>query len=238
MTNDDPKGVYPQSLDGLKEPRIGRLRDGDVSPVYPVTRILTEDAYAAEEAFAAAASQVEEARAEAGRLLADAQSRASTIEREAYEVGEKAGAVRFAKMLDHVTQDLRRFRANAEDHIKITALQLAQGILKTELKTHPETIVELTKYVLGHTNVHGDVRIIVSVEDLNTLQRSHKSLVESLTHGSELALRGGQDLPAGSVRVETSMGAYDGSIEAIVEELCNRAVGDRPSSDGFDAGQP
>lgn len=177
---------------------------------------------------------VEEANAEAQRILDYAQNEKEAIHANAYEEGYREGlnngysdgmsqaenmiqeAADIKNSLDERSNQM--YRA-AELELMTMVLDIAQKVIGEELKLNPEVVISLIKQALAKTAFKSKLAIRVAEQDYEYVN-NNKDRIVMLTEGiNDLEICCDKALPKGSCIVETESGEINAGVSVQMNEL-------------------
>lgn len=175
-------------------------------------------------------AELSAARAEAERIVAEAQARASECERQARERGlaeararadeELARAVEpLRQQLAQTIEELTSLRglvvARAERDMVKLALEIAKRVVHREVVVDGEVALTLARVALARIHSRAQVRLHLAPEDLTYVA----ARLESLGEGCSVELVEDRAVGRGGCLVETEMGDIDARIERQFAEV-------------------
>jgi len=179
-----------------------------------------------------------QARIDAAHLVAEAQSSADEIRRQAAEAGcrsamqevERMVAEQTAPALAAVRQaaaELQNARQAWLSHWETAVVQLAAAmaakIIRRELQRQPEITLALVREALELAAGSPNIRVRLHPDDHRALGAQVQSLIDAMSAVGEADVTADAAIAPGGCRVETRFGAIDQQIESqlqrIVEEL-------------------
>lgn len=185
---------------------------------------------------------LDQIRAEAGRILADAKQEADAIRRQAEAEGRRAGQEAFeqtvqkqlagqlATLMPALKQTIRDIQhakqawlAHWERSAVHVAAAIARRIVRRELSRTPEITLTLVREALELAAGSSQLRIHLNPTDHETLASQVENLIRELSTLEATQLVADPEITPGGCRVETRFGVIDQQIEAqlarIEEEL-------------------
>jgi flagellar biosynthesis/type III secretory pathway protein FliH len=206
------------------------------------TRTVRGVAFNYEDVTAKAKQYLNEVRAEAARIVAEAQQEADQIRRHARDEGYRSGseeidrtvqdrlAERVAPLLSALGQavdDVRHAKqawlAHWEKSGVHLAARIAERLIRRELKQTPEITLTLVREALELAAGSTRLRIHINPADHETLGPHVESLIAEFSSLGPTKLIADPEITPGGCRIETRFGTIDQQFEAqlarIEEEL-------------------
>lgn len=135
------------------------------------------------------------------------------LKEKAKEEGFSEGLLQFNEHLMTFEQELRRIRLEMQKAILPIALSAAKKIVSTELKTHPDTIVDIVLQALAPARQNHKIIIYVNKQDKEALETNKDRLKEILEQLQSLSIQEREDVSSGGCIIETESGIINASIE-------------------------
>jgi flagellar assembly protein FliH len=195
-----------------------------------------------------------DARRQAGAIIAQAKEKAAQIHEQAeqireqavaekelvtqsaYQVGYEAGqnalqaernqlAEERAAQLQAIEQERSRLIGNLEPSIIDMSLQIARKIIHAELKLAPEQIASIAGAVLAKVVDSDNVTLRVSTDDYAAVTDAMADEAGSKTSGStRIRFRVDNDLKSGDCLAVTPHGLIDGTVEGQLSEIRHKLM--------------
>lgn len=108
---------------------------------------------------------------------------------------------------------------SAEPFLLSLSTAIAKKIIMSELKLHPDSILEMIKQTLQKVQDRGEVVLQVSAEDYGHITPMVEELEKQLDGQASLKLVPMSDLAPGSGLIHTPSGSYDISIHNQLKEI-------------------
>ncbi len=166
--------------------------------------------------------------AQAEALLAQARCDAERIKEEARQAGFEQGMAEAEARWVHAIEDLKQQQrqierdrdmmlANAEMELVSLALEIARRVIHTEVRTHPDTVVSITRTALERVRGQ-DVRLTVHPDDLDAIRAAEPEL--SAVLGAEsLKVTVDDVIDRGGCIVEAPSGRIDATLETQLAQI-------------------
>ncbi len=162
-------------------------------------------------------------------LVSRAQEEALQIKQSAYQEGYNAGLQQAQADMENFRNSLAAFMG-AEDkvfnevapNILSIAMEIAQKIIKTEVKTDPQIVLETVLDILK-TLSKNEPRIVLRINPLQVqyMKDTLPEQVRLLGMEAKLSILSDEGITEGGCIVETNNGLVDASIEAQLEIVQN-----------------
>ena len=132
---------------------------------------------------------------------------------EAKEAGFNQGLTQFNKQILYYQQKMKQFEHDLQKLILPLALKAAKKIVGAELKSSPETIVEIVRQNLKAVTQSHHVKIYVNKQDHEFLEKKKKEIKKILDHVQTFAIEEREDVSSGGCIIETEAGIINASLE-------------------------
>ncbi len=177
---------------------------------------------------------IQEAEAEAQRILDEAREHAAQTHQRGFEQGREEG---LAEHTQHITQALLRVR-QIERQLEAEYIGLlrecVEKILDHELTLRPEAIVGVVRGALRDARQQREVIVRVHPDDAEQLRRQQARLLEVLARANAIDIRADQGVTRGGCVVATELGTIDASLERQLDALVAAVEAELAESPGFD----
>ena len=190
-----------------------------VEPLFPTARLLKPAALEAQEMLDRAHQTLEDARDQARQIVDQAQADAQSVRQIGINQARQEAATQFVERLQSLDNQAQALRQRFAQDVTHTALRLARKILHVEFRLDPDRIVDLVRQVLRHAKSYQQISVHLHPDHLESVAAHEKPLLEQLPLANTIAFVPDPQLPKTGVRVETEMGAYDGSIDSQMDQL-------------------
>jgi flagellar assembly protein FliH len=185
---------------------------------------------------------VEQARAEAARILSAAQADADTIRAEAEAAGRRAAELSIDQLLEaklvarfdglapaltqaavELQQAKQAWLAHWERQAIHLATKIAERVIRRELRASPQIPIDLVREALQLAAGPSHLRVLMHPDDARALNAQLAPLLASVGPGASAELIADERIEAGGCRVETECGSVDQQFSVqlarIEEEL-------------------
>lgn len=132
---------------------------------------------------------------------------------EAKAAGFNEGLTQFNNQILHYEQRIKKMEHELQKMILPLALKAAKKIVCHELKLDPETIVDIVKQTLKPVTQNHHIKIFVSKEDKEILEKKKKELREMLEMVKTFVIEEKEDMSQGGCIIETEAGIINASLE-------------------------
>jgi type III secretion system HrpE/YscL family protein len=178
-------------------------------------------------ASAEATRILEEARAEARRILDSAQEAHTESVRHGFEEGYTRGVEQWVAAIETARESVRKAIEDSRDQVARLALRVAEKILRQKLETTPEALVPVVDEALRSLQSQPQTRVVVRVHpDDQAVLEARKGRWLSRFPGLEsLSVVADEELPAGSCRIESDFGTVDATIETQLRVIERHLLG-------------
>ncbi len=131
----------------------------------------------------------------------------------AKEDGFKEGLTEFNKHILHYEQKLKNLDHELQKLVLPLALKAAKKIVGEELKTNPDTLIDIVRQSLKPVMHHHRIKIYVSKQDLRLFEENKDKIRSILEHVQTFAIEGRDDVGPGGCIIETEAGIINASLE-------------------------
>lgn len=156
---------------------------------------------------------LEAAKEDAKRLIEETKTLCETEKQKAIEAGKQEGLALFNQQFALFDQKMKEVEHQMQKKILPIALQAAKKIVGTQLTLHPETIVEIVLQALKPVRQNHEIKIFVSKEDKEALEKEKEKLKDLFDHLRMLSIEEREDLTKGSCIIETEAGIINASLD-------------------------
>lgn len=192
-----------------------------------------------EQAKTQANEVLEQAKQEANKLIDDAKHQAEELKTQAQQQGFAAGHQ------EGLAKAKQEIEANLENSIAILAqaeeervrriisseaelLRLVTGIAEkiigSELKSHPEQILSVVRGALSRVAMANSIIIKINPDDGRMIEENLPSLQEVFTEPKAIVIKPDQSIASGDCFVETEHGKVDARIKSQLERIMNEIL--------------
>lgn len=179
-------------------------------------------------------AQLETARQQTERIVAEAEARVEAIELEAtargYEEGLaqglKAAEQQMSVHLEAIAEMARKAAIDHEQMIRSVqpelvalALAIAAKVIRREVSVDPSLVLSVVESALQRMPLENQVRILVNPEDLDLVTARWTGLAGSVSLGCEVDVAGDERVERGGCIVESRGGMLDSRIETQLARI-------------------
>lgn len=132
---------------------------------------------------------------------------------ESAEAGFNQGLTEFNKQILHYEECVKEIRHELQQMVLTLALRAAKKIVGRELELFPETIVDIVQQTLKPVTQNHHVKIFVSKEDREILEKKKQKIREILEHVKTFKIEEKEGISAGSCIIETEAGIINASLD-------------------------
>lgn len=133
--------------------------------------------------------------------------------KKAEEAGFNQGLTEFNKQILHYQERIKQMEHDLQKMILPLALKAAKKIVGRELEAKPETIVDIVRQTLKPVTQNHHIRIFVSKQDKDALEKHKKELKTILEHVQTFVIEEREDVTPGGCIIETEAGIINASLE-------------------------
>ncbi|MCB1081022.1 MAG: HrpE/YscL family type III secretion apparatus protein [Chlamydiia bacterium] len=133
--------------------------------------------------------------------------------KKAEEAGFNQGLTEFNKQILHYQERIKQMEHDLQKMILPLALKAAKKIVGRELESKPETIVDIVRQTLKPVTQSHHIRIFVSKQDKDALEKQKKELKTILEHVQTFVIEEREDVTPGGCIIETEAGIINASLE-------------------------
>ena len=133
--------------------------------------------------------------------------------KQAEEAGFNHGLTEFNKQIIHYEEKIKQMQHNLQKMVLPLALKAAKKIVGRELEGKPETIVDIVRQTLKPVTQNHHIRIFVSKQDKETLEKKKGELKTILEHVQTFVIEEREDVTPGGCIIETEAGIINASLE-------------------------
>lgn len=187
-----------------------------------------------EEDAAGQKAQLETARQQAERIVAEAEARVEAIEMEAsargYEEGLgqglKAAEEQMSAQLESIAEMARRavidrdqMVRSAQRDLVALALAVAAKVIRREVAVDPSVVLSVVESALQRMPLETQARILVNPEDLDLVSARWTGLAGSISLGCEVEIAGDERVERGGCIIDSRGGMLDSRIETQLARI-------------------
>lgn len=160
-----------------------------------------------------ARSLVEKALEEAEQKKHDTETLCISLKEQAQKEGFSEGLAQLNDKILQLDELMKNVRHEMNKKILPLALQAAKRIVGTELKTHPETIVDIVLQALLPATQNHKVKIYVNKQDKEILDQEKEKIRTILEQVKVLTVEEKEGIAPGGCVIETENGIINAEIE-------------------------
>jgi len=191
---------------------------------------------------ASAGQHLAAARAEAAKIVAEANAQADAIRRQAEETGRRAGEQELERRLaeqlaparaaiEQAAADIERNRQTWLSHWESAAVRLAaamaEKIIRREMRDQPDITLALVREALELAAGSPNVRLRLNPKDHQVLGSQVRTLIDAMSSLGDAEVASDATVAEGGCRVETRFGAIDQQIQSQLRRMIEELVGDQ-----------
>ncbi len=215
-------------------------RAGDFAPARFQGELMEGLSPESETSMARAAELDASAAAQAEKIVADAEERATEITREAMARGYADGHAeglriaeeqsrgyleRLAELAKRAVVDRESMVRSAEQELATLALEIASKVLRREVVSDPSLVLTMVESALEKVGSTDSVRILVHPEDADLVREKWSELRGAVAFGSNWEIVADDGMERGGCIIETKSGLVDSRIEAQLSEIVSAFEG-------------
>ena len=155
----------------------------------------------------------EKAHQEVLQLEQETHQNAELLKKQGYEDGKQEGLALYNQHMIYLDQKVKEMEHEMQKLILPLALKAAKKIVGTELKLHPESIVDIVMQALKPVRQNYEIKIFVSKEDKEELEKEKEKLKLLFDHLRILTIEERENLTKGSCIIETEGGIINASLD-------------------------
>ncbi len=185
------------------------IEDGEVHPASEKKVIRSEDF----STLLAANELLEKTRADVAAAQEKAHKEAEELKKKGYDEGYQEGLTQLNEQIIGLDNEKKRLRNEMNQLILPLALKAAKKVVAGELKSHPETIVNIVLQALAPVMQNHRITIYCNKADKEALESEKPRLKEKLEQIESLSIKDRDDVSPGGCIVETESGIINATIE-------------------------
>lgn len=193
----------------------------------------------------ARATPLDKAAAEARTIVADAQAEADELRRRAIDRGYREGlelaSQQYCQSIDQLqelTNALREeretFFAGIESQVVKLSVEIAEKILRHELESNPETVLQIVKLALLQLTDRDSIALRVSPQDAELIKQHREEIRDAAGGIRQIEIIEDRRVDRGGCVAESSSGSLDARIGSQLSEVTRalmEATGDDRDTD-------
>ncbi len=156
---------------------------------------------------------VEKAKEEAEALLQRTEKKCKKLKKMAQEEGFEEGLLRFNQHILYFEKELKKLRHETQQAMLPLVVQAAKKVVGTQLKLHPETIVDIVMAALTPVTQNHKITIFVSKKDKEILEKEKDRIKEILEQLESLQVKEREGIQEGGCIIETETGIINATLE-------------------------
>lgn len=156
---------------------------------------------------------LKKAKSDVKEYLENNKEECAKLLKKAEEAGFNQGLTEFNKQIMHYQEKIKQMEHDLQKMILPLALKAAKKIVGRELEAKPETIVDIVRQTLKPVTQSHHIRIFVSKQDKETLEKNKKDLRAILDQVQTFAIEEREDVTPGGCIIETEAGIINASLE-------------------------
>jgi type III secretion protein L len=156
---------------------------------------------------------LEKAKEDAISFRKELEEEAAALKEKAKEEGFQKGLEQFNEKLAWFDRELKALRIELQNQVLPIALKAARKIVASELKTHPEVIVDIVIQALTPVLQSRQITILVNKADREALEAAKPHLKGILEQVESFSVLDRADISPGGCIIETEGGIINATIE-------------------------
>lgn len=185
------------------------IKKGDVH-LSGKNKIIPKDEF---QTLADAEEILEQTQSDIESLMEETKKICEEMKIEAKKQGMQEGLALFNQQLMHLNDQMNFLTSEMQQQILPLALKAAKKIVGEELKTNPDTIVNIVLQTIKPVLSAKNIRILVSKEDLKHLQQQKDLLKHHFERLEHFTVEERADIQPGSCVIETEAGIINATLE-------------------------
>lgn len=141
------------------------------------------------------------------------------IKEQAETAGFETGQQQWNKQVQLLDKEIKVIRAEIENSMVPLALTAVKRILGRELKTDPDTVVDIISTALKAVIQHKKIKIFVNPSDLKTVEASRARIRDLFERLDSLSIVPREDIEEGGCIIETEAGIINAQLESQLKAL-------------------
>lgn len=189
--------------------------DSDVH-IQPGSKIIAAKAFTS---LLSADELIEEAKKEAEAFRRKVEKEGADLKEKEAKKGFEEGLSKWTHQVAELESKQRTLRDEMQKQIVELVLECGKKILGRELKTAPESIIDIVSQALRPVATHKHATIFVAKEDAALLEKNKKQLHDELDQTETLAIAVRSDIEPGGCVIETESGIINAQLDVLWESL-------------------
>lgn len=153
------------------------------------------------------------AKEDVGIYLKNNKEECQKLLEKAKDAGFNKGLSEFNKQIIHYEERIKKMEHELQKLVLPLALKAAKKIVGKELSLNPDTIVDIVRQTLKSVSQNHHIKIFVSKEDKEILEKKKKEIKEMLEHVQTFKIEEKEDITPGGCIIETEAGIINASLE-------------------------
>lgn len=156
---------------------------------------------------------IQKAKEEAKQLHIQTEEECKLLRQQAQKEGFQKGLEEFNEHLLSLNEEAQKIYHDMQRKILPLALKAAQKIVKKEIETFPNTIVDIVMQVIYAAKNNKRITIFVNKHDVEVLEKNKPKIKQILDQVQVLSVQEKEDVSPGGCIIETEAGIINASIE-------------------------
>lgn len=188
---------------------------------------------------------LDQAVAEANALVAEAQAEADSLRRDAVQQGYQEGLDiagrqylqsidQLQDLMNALRQEREAFFAGIESQVVKLSVEIAEKILRHELQSHPEAVLEIVKLALLQLTDRDSIALRVSPHDAELIKQHREAIRDAAGGIRQIEIIEDRRVDRGGCIAESSSGSLDARVSSQLSEVTRafmEAAGDDRDAD-------
>ncbi len=162
---------------------------------------------------------IEEAQRKAQATIQEAQQRRDVVIESARQQGYQEGLSQWNQAVMSALQAHDKLLGDSEEQLLRLAVHIAEKIIGEQIRSHPETIVDIVREALKSVRQERSLTIQVNPEHLEIVRQRLARLEEIVGIGRQIQIVPNPSLGAGGCIVESELGVIDARLETQLKCL-------------------
>ncbi|MBM3197962.1 MAG: HrpE/YscL family type III secretion apparatus protein [Chlamydiae bacterium] len=160
-----------------------------------------------------AQSIIQKAQEEAKQLHVQTEEECEKLRQKAQAEGFQQGLREFNTHILSLNEEVQKIYHDMQRMVLPLALKAAQKIVKKEIETFPNTIVDIVMQVITAAKNNKCITIFANKKDIDALEQSKTKIKQMLDQVQVLSVQEKEDVSPGGCIIETEAGIINASIE-------------------------
>ena len=162
---------------------------------------------------------LEEAQLAAAVIIDEAKTAAEQVIAEAAAAGEQEGMKQAEQLRSEIAQMEQRMLDEVTGEVIRTALKIAEELLRSDLSTRSDAIVDMAVASLAVARDAREVFLRVHPANAQVLRAQKKRLIDALSMAKHLDVREDRKVDRGGILIQTDSGVIDAQLETQLAEI-------------------